>query len=178
MINETRGLAATTQDVGEAHAFGIALHLGKIPILPQAVGGILTQAMYKAFLELGPVPFSVSNSFNHDYSELIESRICFDVGINMTANNNMTGIYMMTNRRIATILSLMGFDFSHHEDMNALKEYDFDILVETATNATVIGHGTLKNGPNARPIIRGNRLVWPRCSGASLAQQVGSVNQE
>lgn len=163
VIDETTDLAS--RDVGEAHSFGLKFNEGPIPILPQAVGGILTQAMYKAFLQLGPIPLGISNSFEHDYSEIIESKICFDVGINVTAATNMSGIYMMTNRRIATVLDLMGFDFSHHEDMNALREYNFDILVTNEEREMVIGHGTLKNG-QVRPSVSRNRWVWPRCSGS------------
>lgn len=166
MVNETPALAP--RDVGEPHSFGIRFHEGPIPIVPQAVGGILTQAMYKAFLDLGPIPLSISNSFEHDYSEIIESKICFDVGVSMTAATNMTGIYMMTNRRIATVLDLMGFDFAHHQDLSSLREYTFDILVTNEEREMVIGHGSLKNG-QVRPLISGSRWVWPRCSGAAAA---------
>ncbi|KAL8941166.1 MAG: hypothetical protein Q9211_001940 [Gyalolechia sp. 1 TL-2023] len=160
--------AVAPRDVGEAHSFGIRLHEGPIPILPQAVGGILTQAMYKAFLDLGPLPLSVSNSFEHDYSEIIESKICFDVGVTVTAAANMTGMYMMTNRRIATVLDLMGFDFAHHQDLSTLREYNFDILVTNEESTVVIGNGSLKNGQVA-PTISGSRWVWPRCSGTAAA---------
>lgn len=164
MVDETRDLV--TRDVGEAHSFGIAFHERNVPILPQAVGGILTQALYKAFVELGPQPLSISNNFEHDYSQVIESRVCFDVGVSVTASANMTGIYMLTNRRIATVLSLMGFDFARHQNLEDLREYNFDILVETEHNTTVIGHGLLKNAQMAlRPVMSNNRLVWPRCNG-------------
>ncbi|KAL9013596.1 MAG: hypothetical protein Q9173_001713 [Seirophora scorigena] len=179
MVNETSSLAATAMGVGESEAFGIQLDYRPIPILPQAVGGILTQAMFKAYLELGPKPLTVSNSFSHDYSELIEPKICFDVGITMTATNNMTGFYTMTNKRIVTVLSLMGFDFARHQDVNRLREYNFSIVVEKGSgNLTVIGRGTLRNGLNSRPIVTDNRLVWPRCSGAASALPAGSIGQE
>ncbi|KAL8980744.1 MAG: hypothetical protein Q9177_005790 [Variospora cf. flavescens] len=158
MVDETSSLAATAENVAEPQAFGIQLDYRPVPILPQAVGGILTQAMFKAFLELGPSPLTVSNSFSHGYSEMIESRICFDVGVTMTATANMTGFYTMTNRRIATVLSLMGFDFARHEDVNRLREYNFNVVVERGSgNVTVIGQGTLRNGVNAQPIIKDNR---------------------
>lgn len=124
--------------------------------------------MYKAYLELGPLPLSISNGFQHDYSEMIEERICFDVGINMTANTNLTGLYSLTNTRVATILSLMGYDFAHHEDLMGLREYDFAIFVDTSAGETTIGHGTLKNGQSALiPTVSHNRLLWPRCKGGA-----------
>lgn len=163
MLNETGPFLSSKLET--PHSFGIKLYYRNIPILPQAVGGILTQAMYKAFLERGPTPFSVTNGFQHSYSEMIEEKICFDVGINMTANTNLTGIYAMTNTRVATVLSLMGFDFAHHEDLTSLREYEFAIFVDTVRGETIIGRGTLKNGQAAlRPVLSHNRLLWPRCS--------------
>lgn len=142
-------------------------------ILPQAVGGILTEAMYKAYLELGTQPLSASNGFEHDYSEMIEQRICFDVGINMTVNTNLTGVYTMTNRRVVTVLSLMGFDFAHHEDMTSLREYNFSIFVDdTVRGETILGYGTLVNqNPTLRPVFSNNRLVWPRCKGSGAISE-------
>ncbi|KAL9017767.1 MAG: hypothetical protein Q9185_004924 [Variospora sp. 1 TL-2023] len=179
MVDETGSLAATAENVAEPQAFGIQLDYRPVPILPQAVGGILTQAMFKAFLELGPAPLTVSSSFSHGYSEMIEPRICFDVGVTLTATANMTGFYTMTNRRIATVLSLMGFDFARHEDVNRLREYNFNVVVERGSgNATVIGQGTLRNGVNAQPIVKDNRLVWPRCSKAAQTSPPGSISEE
>ncbi|KAL8713296.1 MAG: hypothetical protein Q9220_002495 [cf. Caloplaca sp. 1 TL-2023] len=175
MINESNSDSLSAVNYGEPHSFGIALHVGGIPILAQATGGILTQAMYKAFLQLGPEPLTAANTFQHDYSETVTSRVCFDVQLTVTALESMKGIYMLTNRRVATVLSLMGFDFSHQDDLNALKEYSFDVLVETEAGATIIGHGFIKNTqPALRPSLLSGSLVVPRCIGTASAAR--SIN--
>lgn len=170
MINETELLP--TRDIGEPHSFGIELHRGTIPVLPQAVGGLLTQALYKAYLELGPTPLTFNKLFQHNYAEQMTTRMCFDVDLEVTGEENLSGLLMLTNRRIALVLSLMGFDFSHQEDLQYLKEYKFDIVVEIGNNRTVIGHGSLKNSQRANsPVLAGTRLITPHCSGASAASR-------
>ncbi|KAL8765101.1 MAG: hypothetical protein Q9209_007724 [Squamulea sp. 1 TL-2023] len=163
MINETGPLLMGSHG-DNPHSFGIAIHPGTVPILPQAVGGIISQALFKAYLELGAAPLGLSNKFEHLYSESEFARVCFDVGVNIQATEIQTGLYMMTNRRIASILSLMGFDFSHQDDLGDLREYTFDVLVTNAENTTTIGRGTLRN---TKPILRRpgsprNGLGWCR----------------
>ncbi|KAL8904361.1 MAG: hypothetical protein Q9207_003313 [Kuettlingeria erythrocarpa] len=183
VINETgQGLGATNGETPKPpkypRSFGIRLYPRDVMILPQAVGGILTEAMYKAYRELGTQPLTASNGFQHDYSEMIEEKICFDVGINMSVNANLTGEYTMTNTRVVTVLSLMGFDFAHHEDMSSLREYNFEIFVDdTIRGETVLGHGSLVNqNPALRPVFSNNRLLWPRCKGnAAFSQSRRSV---
>ena len=165
MINEDPALAPRA--VGEPHSFGLRFYESAVPILPQAVGGILTQALWKAFVTMGPIPLSINNGFEHDYAEIIESKICFAVGVTVTPAANTTGIYRMTNRRVASVLELMGFDFAHHQDLSTLKEYSFDILYTDEEGQNTIGHGTLRNSQlGVRPTISsGGRVTWPRCSG-------------
>ncbi|KAL8808176.1 MAG: hypothetical protein Q9182_000240 [Xanthomendoza sp. 2 TL-2023] len=172
MVNETGPLLTDLkrnpqpEPVGPRgpHSFGIEIHAGTVPILPQAVGGILSQALYKAFLELGPEPLRTTNQFDHAYSESFFSRVCFDVAVSMTASETTPGRYMLTNTRIATVLSLMGFDFSHQDQLGDLREYHFDIVVEENRNRTVIGKGLLRNtNPVKIPTNVRNRLVSPRC---------------
>ena len=37
----------------------------------------------------------------------------FSIGIRMTAAGNQTGDFVLTNRRVKTVLSLMDFDLAH-----------------------------------------------------------------
>ncbi|KAL8680534.1 MAG: hypothetical protein Q9186_003285 [Xanthomendoza sp. 1 TL-2023] len=172
MVNETGPLFTNAGgnpkpvEPKDPHSFGIEIHPGTVPILPQAVGGILSQALYKAFLELGPEPLRTTNNFEHAYSESFFSRVCFDVAVSMTATETTPGRYMLTNTRIATVLSLMGFDFSHQDQLSDLREYHFDIVVEEKQNRTIIGRGTLRNTDPVHVPTRGrsNRLmVASRC---------------
>ncbi|CAL8584439.1 hypothetical protein XPA_010039 [Xanthoria parietina] len=167
MINETGPLLASTRN--EPHSFGIQFHPGTVPILPQAVGGIISQALYKAYIEMGSAPLAGTANFEHLYSEVAFARVCFDVGVTIKATENRQGVYMMTNRRIATILSLMGFDFSHQDELVDLREYQFDVIVSNPRNTTVIGHGTLRN---TKPINRPYRVangLYSCARGAPLA---------
>ncbi|KAL8759023.1 MAG: hypothetical protein Q9199_001045 [Rusavskia elegans] len=157
MINETGPLLASASN--EPHSFGIQFHPGTVPILPQAVGGIISQALYKAYIELGSAPLQGTRNFEHLYSEAAFARVCFDVGVTITATETRPGVYMMTNERIATILSLMGFDFSHQDNLVDLREYQFDVIVSNPENTTIIGHGSLRNTkPINKPYRVGDRL--------------------
>lgn len=168
MVNETGSSLTASKDdpyPNAPHSIGIILHVGTVPILPQAVGGILSQALYKAFLELGPEPSSNTRVFEHDYSESFFSRVCFDVGVSMIATETQPGKYALTNARIATVLSLMGFDFSRQDNLGDLREYHFDIVVDEHMNQTTIGHGLLRNtNPVHRPFRTRNGLMSPRCN--------------
>lgn len=162
MVNESGD--GLTGDFPHAHSFGIALHEGTVPMYPQAVEGLLTQALYKAFLQLGTQPLLYTKLFQHNYAEAMTARICYNVDLEVTSEPARPGPFGMTNKRIALVLSLMGFDFSHQNDLNQLREYTFDILVETQENRTVIGHGSIKNSqPLLRPSLVGGHLVSPLC---------------
>ena len=155
MINETGPLLTSVPH--DPHSFGIAIKPGTVPILPQAVGGIISQALFKAYLELGSAPLGTSSMFQHLYSESAFARVCFDVGVTIQATEAQSGLYVMTNRRIATVLSLMGFEFSHQDDLGDLREYTFDILVTNNNGTTTIGRGTLRNtNPVPIPIPHGS----------------------
>ncbi|KAL8671792.1 MAG: hypothetical protein Q9168_003715 [Polycauliona sp. 1 TL-2023] len=168
MVNETGPLLQGT--LAEPRSFGISFHRGTVPILPQAVGGIISQALYKAYLELGDRTSVETHNFQHTYSEADFARVCFDVDVAIVANEVEPGIYMMTNRRIATVLSLMGFDFSEQDNLTNLREYTFDVIVSNPHNTTTIGKGILRNSyPLTRPYRVGDPLAacQRRSGGAS-----------
>lgn len=172
MINDTGdGSTGYGGDFPRAHSFGIELHRGTVPMYPQAVGGLLTQALYKAYSQLGTQPLLYTSLFQHNYAEAMTARICYNVDLEVASEPAKRGPLGMNNKRIALVLSLMGFDFSHQDDLNMLREYSFNIVVETQENRTVIGHGSIKNSqPLLRPSLVDGRLVSPLCPGsASIA---------
>ena len=94
--------------------------------------------------------------------------MCYDILLDIAAEEERGGVFTLTNRRIAVVLNLMGFDFSHQENLAYVREYDFDIVVETQENRTVIGYGSLKNNRETEPLLLGTaRLISPRCDDAS-----------
>ncbi|KAL8892704.1 MAG: hypothetical protein Q9215_000453 [Flavoplaca cf. flavocitrina] len=168
MINETGPLLASPAGAAnEPSSFGIHFYRGSVPILPQAVGGIISQALYKAYLELGISPLDSSLNFEHAYAEADFARVCFEVGIAINALE-VEGQSMLTHRRIATVLSLMGFDFSEEDNLVDLREYTFDIIVSNPRNTTTIGKGALRNtNPLKLPVRLGNGLSACGVSGRS-----------
>lgn len=169
MVNESGNELTTDRgDFPRAHSFGIELHKGTVPMYPQAVGGLLTQALYKAYSQLGTQPLLYTKSFQHNYAEAMTARICYNVDLEVASEPAKPGPLGMNNKRIALVLSLMGFDFSHQDDLNQLREYSFNIVVETEQNRTVIGHGSIKNSqPLLRPSVVDGRLVSPLCPGSA-----------
>ena len=136
------GLAA----LNEPGSFGIDFHPGNVSIMAQAVSGILTQALYEAYIKDGFSPEHPRPLYDFPY---VENRIvppAFSVGIRMTAAGNQTGDFVLTNRRVVLALSLMGFSLAHEKDMTALKEYHFDVVVEVGDRPQVIiARGSLTN---------------------------------
>ena len=149
MIPESNSAGLSSSNTSPAnvpHSFGIEFHYLKKPILPQAVGGILTQALYEIYSKSGLFPLQQRQNFFHQYAETSRSRVCFDVGVSIDATMNGTGLYALTNQRVAQVISLMGFDFSHQEDLNQLTEYKFDVVVKVGdTPQTIIGQGKMMN---------------------------------
>lgn len=115
-------------------------------IIPQAVGGILVQALYEAYNEYGSQPLVHQNRFSHSESA---SEPSFDVGVTVAALPNVTDGYRMTNGRMVKVLSLLGFDFSQQQDTNDLYEYDFDVIIDQWQQPEVmIAKGSLENNRN------------------------------
>ena len=64
----------------------------------------------------------------------------------MSAAGNQTGDYVLTNSRIVTVLSLLGFEFSNKLDLGGLVEYDFDVMIYAWEQPSVIiAHGSMLN---------------------------------
>ncbi len=130
----------------EAGSFGIEFHPQNNSIMAQAVAGILTQALYQAYVKDGFEPEKYRPLYDFPYVENAIVPPAFSVGIRMAAVGNQTGDFGLTNRRVVLALSLMGFDFAHKKDLMNLKEYGFDIVVTRGDNPQVIiARGSLTN---------------------------------
>ena len=125
-----------------AQSIGIKVQSRNTPILAQAIGGTLIQALYAAFNEFGSQPDTRRAAWSFAQS----SEPFFDVGVQITAVGNQTGRFMLTNSRIVTVLSLLGFEFSNQNDLSDLTEYDFDVVIDTWQKPeVVIAQGSLAN---------------------------------
>ena len=114
--------------------------------MAQAVAGILTQALYEAYVKDGLVPNQYRRLYDFPYVENGIVPPAFSVGISMEGIGNQTGDYALTNRRIVTVLSLMGFNLAHEKDLNSLKEYAFDVVVKReGSPQVIIARGSLTN---------------------------------
>ena len=132
----------------EAGSFGIDFHFKNTTIMAQAVAGILTQALYEAYIKDGLVPNQNRPLYDFPYVENVVIPPAFSVGIRMEGVGNQTGDYALTNRRIVLVLSLMGFNLAHEKDLNNIKEYTFDVVVEReGTPQVIIARGSLTNDP-------------------------------
>ena len=114
--------------------------------MAQAVAGILTQALYEAYIKDGMVPNQFRPLYDFPYVENAFIPPAFNVAIRMEGLGNQTGDYALTNRRIVSVLSLMGFNLAHEKDMNNVKEYTFDVVVTREGKPQVtIARGSLTN---------------------------------
>ncbi len=130
----------------EPGSFGIDLHPGNTSIKAQAVAGILTQALYEAYIKDGFWPKESRPLYDYPFVENSIVPPLFSVRIQMAAVGNQTGDYVLTNRRVVLALSLMGFSFAHEKDLMNLKEYAFDVVVARGDKPqVVIARGSLTN---------------------------------
>lgn len=130
----------------EAGSFGIDFRPGNTSIKAQAVAGILTQALYEAYINDGYWPEKRRSLYDFPYVENAIIPPLFSVRIRMVAVGNQTGDYVLTNRRVVLTLSLMGFSFAHEKDLMDLKEYAFDVVVTRGDKPqVVIARGSLTN---------------------------------
>ena len=123
----------------------IGVHINPLtkPMLPQAVGQLLIQAIFTAFNEFGPRPLEYSSSFHHSVSSQLPT---FDVTFEMTAKGNQTGDYRLTNSRVVETLSLLGFDYSNQQNVSSLVEYNFDVVIDVWDKPEVIiATGSVRN---------------------------------
>ena len=134
----------------------IGIHINPLtkPMLPQAVGQILIQAIFTAFVEFGSRPLEYSNSFHHSVASQLPT---FNVEFEMSAKGNQTGDYRLTNNRIVETLSLLGFDYSNQQNVSSLVEYEFDVVIDVWDQPEVIiATGSVKNVVDDKS---GTRLV-------------------
>ena len=136
----------------EPGSFGIDFHPRDVSIMGQAVAGILTQALYEAYERDGLAPEKERPSYDFPYVENGVVPPAFSVGIRMRAAGNQTGDFVLTNRRVVYVLSLMGFSLAHEKDLSNLKEYTFDVVVNQGDNPQVIiARGSLTNNDSPQP---------------------------
>ena len=125
---------------------GVHIHPLTAPILPQAVGQVLIQALFTAYIDFGPTPLAVSNSFHHSVSSRLPN---FNVEFEMSAKGNQTGDFVLTNSRVVETLSLLGFDYSNQQNVSSLVEYEFDVVIDVWMQPeVVIASGSVKNIPS------------------------------
>lgn len=126
--------------------------------------------MVQAYREFGSAPDSLRSNFQHvEYSS---GAFCpsFDVELSLTAQAingsavaaqgsghspaDIEALYALTNKRIVTVMELLGFDFSHEQDLNTLTESTFEIFVSYDKEGTrKIAEGFIANakeGQDAR----------------------------
>ncbi|KAL9137097.1 MAG: hypothetical protein Q9175_001693 [Cornicularia normoerica] len=126
-----------------ARSVGIHIRPLTAPILPQAVGQVLIQALFTAYIEFGAQPLAVSNSFHHSVSSRVPN---FNVEFQMLATGNQTGDFVLTNSRVVETLSLLGFDYSNQQNVSTMVEYNFDVVIDVWMQPeVVIARGSVKN---------------------------------
>lgn len=147
----------TLTPMNTARSIGIHIQVGTKPILPQAVGQLLIQAIFTAFVEFGSKPGEVSNTFHHAVSSRVPN---FDVEFQLSARGNQTGDYILTNSRLVEVLSLLGFDYSNQLNASSMVEYSFDVVIDQWMKPEVIiAHGSVKNIVQSAPA---SEVVHPR----------------
>ena len=123
-----------------------------VPILPQAVGQVLIQALFTAFIDFGSQPQAVSNSFHHSVSSRIPN---FNVEFQLAAKGNQTGDFVLTNSRIVETISMLGFDYSNQQNVSSLVEYNFDVVIDVWMQPEVIiASGSVKNIEHSVPATK------------------------
>lgn len=132
-----------------ARSIGIHIHPLTAPILPQAVGQVLIQALFTAYFEFGSQPLALSNSFHHSVSSRVPN---FNVEFEMSATGHQSGDNGLTNSRVVETLSLLGFDYSNQQNVSSLVEYDFDVVIDVWMEPEIIiAKGSVKNVPPSAP---------------------------
>ena len=128
--------------------FGIEFDLdpSSPPILAQAVIGVLSDAAWETYTDLGTAPETEKDSYVHEYTENRAQRLCFKVTLQLQSARHPRGGLYLTNRRIAETIFLLGFDLAHRIDLTALTEYNFRLVHDEAGHQVVVGNGTLRNG--------------------------------
>lgn len=134
----------------EASSIGVKFKPSSIPIIPQAVGDVLIQALYTTYEEYGTQPSALHASFNHSVSATGPRAPAYAARVQIMARGNQTGDYKLTTDRIAITLSLLGFDFAHNQNLTDLVEFDFDVVVDKwRSPEVVIAQGYLRNNIDA-----------------------------
>lgn len=145
-IAQPNSIPTVVPAVDAARSVGIHIQPLNAPILPQAVGQVLIQALFTAYIEFGSQPLALSNSFHHSVSSRLPN---FNVEFQMSAKGNQTGDFVLTNSRIVETLSLLGFDYSNQQNVSSLVEYDFDVVIDVWKQPEVIiASGSVKNLPS------------------------------
>lgn len=134
----------------ETGTLGVRFQPSSTPILAQAVGDVIIQALYSTYEDFGTEPHDRRLSFNHSVAARGRTGPTYAAGVHIVATGNQTGDYRFTNDRLATTLSLLGFDWAHQENLTDLVEYNFDVLVDKwRLPEVVIARGYVSN--NAPP---------------------------
>ena len=138
----------------EASSIGVKFKPSSIPIIPQAVGDVLIQALYTTYEEYGIRPSTLHASFNHSVSATGPSAPAYAARGQIMARGNQTGDYRLTTVRIAITLSLLGIDFAQNRNLTDLVQFDVEVVVDKWWSPeVVIGQGYLRNNVDVWTVL-------------------------
>lgn len=130
----------------EASSIGVKFKPSSTPIIPQAVGAVLIEALYTTYEEYGTRPSDFHASFNHSVSAKGPIAPAYAASVQIFAKENQTDDYRFTTDRLATTLSLLGFDFAQNRNLTDLVEFDFEVVIDKwRSPEVVIAQGYLRN---------------------------------
>ena len=96
--------------------------------------------------EFGTEPDASQKFFRHSVASIGPSAAEYAVTFQLFAVGNQTGDYVLTSSRIATTLSLLGFDFGRGQNLTGFVEYDFDVVIDKwKMPEVVIARGSVRN---------------------------------
>ena len=142
VIDQSRPLGHPPQIEDAALSLAVRIQPLATPILPQAVGGLLVQALYEAFNKFGSNSSESRDSFTY-----VETRVpLYNIGFSINAVGNLTEAYRLTGKRIFSVFSLLGYEFSNRENLTDFREFNFDVSVdEWERPEVIIAKGSVRN---------------------------------
>lgn len=140
-----KGNEMMVQDPTDAtRSLGIRLRARAAPMSAQTVMALLTRSLFRVFREFGTRPHQIQSSFRLEVA-CIEPLYTAEIAITAT-NASSSPMLQMTADRLATVLDLLGFDFSLYDNVTAYDETDFDVVLDAWEQAEVtIASGFMAN---------------------------------
>ena len=130
----------------DSGTLGVRFHPTSTPIVAQALGDVIIQSLYSIYRNFGTAPNAYQSSFHHSVAVKGRTGPTYAAGVYIAATGNQTGVYTLTSDRLATVFSLLGFDFANQDKLTDLFEYSFDVLVDRwRASEVVIARGHILN---------------------------------